>query len=151
MSIGFLVWHYARVLDRWVHSRALQILQLWEQGWAGRFDRLPADPDDTGFAFTDEQMEVFEAPPAELLLAYAEMARNKAIEFLEGLDDYALENVTVVNPRGGRITLQTMFQQLIWEFNQHSGQIAYLRGLQRGNENPVYSGGVLEAAAEDAE
>ena len=151
MSIGFLVWHYARVLDRWVHTRALEALQLWEQGWASRFDRLPADPNDTGFAFTDEQMEGFETPPASLLIAYAEIARNKAMELLDGLDDYSLENVTVPNPRGGRITLETMFQQLIWEFNQHGGQIAYLRGLQRGNENPRYSGGVLEAAAEDAE
>jgi hypothetical protein len=44
-----------------------------------------------------------------------------------------------------------MFQQLIWEFNQHGGQIAYLRGMQRGIEDPAYSGGALEAAARDAE
>tara|TARA_B100000315_G_scaffold200144_1_gene192227 strand:- start:1369 stop:1824 length:456 start_codon:yes stop_codon:yes gene_type:complete len=151
MSIGFLVWHYARTLDRWVHSRALEAPQLWEQGWASQFERLPLDPNDTGYGFTAEQLEEFDAPPVPVLLAYAEMARNKAIEFLEGLDDYALENVTISNPRGGRITLATMFQQLIWEFNQHGGQIAYLRGMQRGIEDSAYSGGVLEAAAEDAE
>jgi hypothetical protein len=151
MSIGFLVWHYARTLDRWVHTRALEALQLWEQGWASQFERLPSDSDVTGYGFTAEQLEGFETPPASVLLAYAGMARNKAMELLEGLDDYSLEEVTIPNPRGGRISLATMFQQLIWEFNQHGGQIAYIRGMQRGIEDPAYSGGVLEAAAEDAE
>ncbi len=77
-------------------------------------------------------------------------AKSNAFEFLDSLDDAALDSVTVTNPRGGKISLAIMFQQLIWEFNQHGGQIAYIRGLQKGLEHPGYSGGMLEAQAKDA-
>ena len=151
MSIGFLAWHYGRALDNWINTRALEAPQLWEQGWASRCDRLPPDPSDTGFGFTVEQLDAFRAPPASVLLGYAQAARGKATEFLDGLNDATLERVKIANPRGGWITLATMFQHLIWELNQHGGQIAYLRGLQRGIENPAYSGGALEEAARDAD
>ena len=45
------------------------------------------------------------------------------------------------------MTLANMCQQLLWEFNQHGGQIGYIRGLQRGLEDPAYSGGLLEGLA----
>lgn len=151
MSIGFLAWHYGRTLDRWIHTRVLEAIQLWEQGWASQFDRLPPDPNDTGYGFTPEQLEAFQAPAASVLLGYAQAAKNKTAEVLDGLDDDALERVMLTNPRGGQISLSTMFQQLIWEVNQHGGQIAYLRGMQRGLEDPSYSGGTLEAAARNAQ
>ena len=150
MSIGFLVWHYGRTLDRWIHMRVLETNQVWVQGWADRFNRLPPDPNDTGYGFTGRQVQEFQSPPASVLLEYALAAKNKTIEFLDTLDDDALERVTIANPRGGQINLATMFQQLIWESNQHGGQIAYLRGLQKGLEDPAYSGGMLEARAKDA-
>ena len=151
MSIGFLVWHYGRTLDRWIHTRVLEILQLWEQGWASRFDQLPPDPDNTGYGHTSEQLERFQVPSVEVLLSYATAAKNKTIEFLDSVDDEILEQVTLVNPRGGRIPLVLMFQQLLWEVNQHGGQIAYLRGLQRGIEDRTYTGGILESVAQDAQ
>ena len=150
MSIGFLVWHYGRTLDRWIHTRALEAIQLWEQGWASQFDRLPPDPNDTGYQFTVEQLRAFKTPPVSVLMGYVSAAKTKAMDFLEQLDDDALERVMINNPRGGQINLATMFQQLLWEFNQHGGQIAYLRGLQRGLEEPGYSGGMLEAEARNA-
>ncbi len=150
MSIGFLVWHYGRTLDRWIQARALNTVQLWEQGWAGRFNRLPADPNDSGYGFTGQQVQEFQSPSASVLLEYALAAKSKAFEFLDSLDDDALDSVTVTNPRGGKISLAIMFQQLIWEFNQHGGQISYIRGLQKGLEEPGYSGGMLEAQAKDA-
>jgi len=150
-SIGFLVWHYGRTLDRWIHTRLQGVLQLWEQGWAGQFERMPPDPNDTGYGFTFEQLEAFKTPSASALLGYAQAVKDRAAEFLEALDDDTLERVMTDNPRGGQITLATVFQQQIWEFNQHGGQIAYLRGLQRGIEDPMYSGGMLEKEARDAQ
>ena len=150
MSIGFLVWHYGRTLDRWIQTRALESIQLWEQGCADRFNRQPPDPNESGYGFTGQQVQEFQSPPASVLLAYALAAKNKTIEFLDNLDDDALERIPIGNPRGGHINLATMFQQLIWESNQHGGQIAYLRGLQKGLEDPGYSGGMLEAQAKDA-
>ena len=34
-SIAFLVWHYGRTLDRWLHTRLKGDAQVWEDGeWA---------------------------------------------------------------------------------------------------------------------
>jgi hypothetical protein len=54
--------------------------------------------------------------------------------------------VTVASPFGGWLTLASVYQQLIWEVNQHGGQIAYLRGMQRGIENPMQLSSVWEGA-----
>ena len=146
-SIGFLVWHYARTLDRWVNSRAQEIPQLWEGGWAEQMGRTAADPNDTGYGYTPEQLQEFVVPPLPVMLEYAEAVRARTNVYLASLDDGDFFQITVVNPRGGTIGLATMCQQLIWEFNQHGGQIAYLRGMQRGLEDPGYSGGLLEELA----
>ena len=48
-SIAFLVWHYGRTLDRWLHTRLKGDAQVWEVGdWAKRLGRAPAKGDDTG-------------------------------------------------------------------------------------------------------
>ncbi len=148
MSIGFLVWHYGRTMDRWIRFRAQGEPQRWEQGWAARFDRLPADPNDTGYGFGERQLRDFQLPAAPFLLEYASAGKNEAMAFLGGLDDAALETSVIDNPRGGKINLAAMFQQLIWECNQHGGQMAYLRGMLRGIEDPAYSGGLLEREAQ---
>lgn len=149
-SIGFLVWHYARTLDRWINSRVLGVPQLWDQGWADKFGRLPPDSNDTGYGFTVQQVQEFQSPSASIMLGYALAAKDHTLDYLDQLDDDALESRMIANPRGGEISLSAMFQQLIWESNQHGGQIAYLRGLQRGIEDPAYSGGMLEAEAGNA-
>ncbi len=41
--------------------------------------------------------------------------------------------------------MSTLFQQLLWELNQHGGQIGYLRGMQRGIEDASYTGGLFES------
>ena len=150
MSIGFLAWHYARTLDRWIHSRVLETTQIWEQRWAESFGRLPPDPNDTGYGYSPERLQQFNSPEASVLLGYAADAKDSTISYLNGVDDDSLDRVTITNPRGGRISIATMFQQLIWECNQHGGQIAYIRGLQRGIEDAAYSGGMLESEAEHA-
>jgi hypothetical protein len=135
-SIGFLVWHYGRALDMWFQSGVKGEAQLWEsQGWAEKFNRAPANPRDVGFGFNEEQLAAFDAPSIELLLDYAEASRANAMGYIEGLDDADLEKVVVNNPiaaHGGELPLVTMCEMLIWEVNQHGGQMAYLRGLQKG-------------------
>ena len=86
----------------------------------------------------------FRVPDVSTLMGYAEAAKANAMEYLRGLDDEALERVMVPNPAGDPITLASLFQQLVWELNQHGGQIAYLRGMQRGIEDRFYTGGVLK-------
>ena len=146
-SIGFLVWHYGRTLDRWIHSRLQSVPQLWEQGWAVRLGQEVTDPNDTGYSYGPERLAAFQPPDTTILLEYAAAALEAAKAYLASRDDADFDATSVVNPRGGTMTLANMCQQLLWEFNQHGGQIAYLRGMQRGLEDSSYSGGLLERLA----
>ena len=146
-SIGFLVWHYGRTLDRWIHSRLQNAPQLWEQGWATRLGQVITDPNDTGYGYGPEQLQAFHPPDTASLLEYAAATLEAAKGYLASRSDTDFDNTVVVNPRGGTMTLGNMCQQLLWEFNQHGGQIAYLRGMQRGLEDSSYSGGLLEGLA----
>lgn len=146
-SIGFLVWHYGRTLDRWIHSRLRDAPQLWEQGWAARLGQETIGPNDTGYGYGPDRLQAFQPPDAAALLEYAAAALEAAQSYLSARVDADFDAIAVVNPRGGAMTLANMCQQLIWEFNQHGGQIAYLRGMQRGLEDPAYSGGLLEGLA----
>ncbi len=146
-SIGFLVWHYGRTLDRWIHSRLQDVPQLWEQGWAARLEQEVTDPNETGYGYGPEQLAAFQTPDTPALLEYAAAALEAAKTYLASRTDADFDTTPVVNPRGGTMTMANLCQQLIWEFNQHGGQIAYLRGMQRGLENSSYSGGLLEGLA----
>ena len=64
------------------------------------------------------------------------------MQFLKGLKEESLDN-TVIKARWGDISVTTMFQQIIWEFNQHGGQMAYVRGILRRIEDRTYNGGVI--------
>ncbi len=146
MSIGFVVWHVARVQDFLIQTVAKSAPQLWEGEWADRLNRSPGDPQDMGFGFMDEQLEAFQVPPVSVLLGYLEVTRANILEHLRGLDDASLEEVKVASPMGGQLTLASLYQQTIWELNQHGGQIGYLRGMQRGIEDPMDIGTVWGAA-----
>ena len=61
-SIGFLVWHYGRTLDRWIHSRLLGVPQLWEQGWAERLGQEAIDPNETVYGYGPAQLRDFQSP-----------------------------------------------------------------------------------------
>ena len=150
-SIAFLVWHYGRTLDRWLHTRIKGDAQVWEGGgWAEKLGRAPAVESDTGYGFTPDQLKTFKAPSTGPLLEYVALVRQESIDYFEPLSEADFDTITVANPRGGTMPLAVMCQQLIWEFNQHGGAMAYLRGEQRGLEDPGYSGGRLESLAEKA-
>ena len=146
-SIGFLLWHYGRTLDRWIHARLQAAPQLWEQGWAARLGQESIGPDDTGYGYGPDRLQAFRPPPTAAMLEYAAATLAAAQDWLAARSEADFGSIPVVNPRGGAMTLAHMCQQLIWEFNQHGGQIAYLRGMQRGLEDAAYSGGLLEGLA----
>ena len=112
----------------------------------GPVQPAPANPEDSGFGFLGEQLEAFQVPEASDLRSYIEATRANALEHLRGLDDATLQSASVAGPAGGQVTLASISQQMVWELNQHGGQIAYLRGMQRGIEDPMDVGTVFGAA-----
>ncbi len=130
-SIGFLVWHYGRAMDLWIQNQAQSVPQLWETEWAQRFGREP-DPNDLGFGYTADQLAAFKLPTLSILLGYAEATHTSARRYLDGLDDDTIAQTTVKHRNGKPLPLAELFEMLLCEVNQHGGQIAYLRGMQRG-------------------
>ena len=82
-------------------SRAQGNPQLWEGGWAEQMGRSPADPNDTGYGYTPEQLQQFVVPPLPMMLEYAEAVRARADVYLASLDDADFQEITVVNPGAG--------------------------------------------------
>ncbi len=136
-GIGFIVWHIARVEDRWLVGFAKDNgTEHWiRDSWAARCG-LPKG--DTGVGFTLEQIDNFQMPPLAEVLAYFDAVREDMLTYLRGLNDTDLEAAPgrAPFPEVGTLppdfTIGRMFRQLIGEYNQHLGQISYLRGLQRG-------------------
>ncbi len=126
--IGWMLWHTMRVEDMWIQFFIQGQPELWERdGWHARFG-LPAR--DNGFGHTPEQVANFQAPDLALLLSYGESVRAGTLEYLRSLtpEDFDL----VPRQRRPNLTVGVVFRQLIAEFFQHQGQIAYLKGLKRG-------------------
>ncbi len=138
-SIGFMVWHVARVEDRWLHRFAYDTAEVWQRdGW---YQRCGLPEHDTGVGYTAVQVTSFPHPDLATLQAYFDAVRHALVTYVRSLDTSALDvhpqRIPFPEVSGGRplpadFTIGRMFRQLIGEENQHFGQIAYLRGLQRG-------------------
>jgi hypothetical protein len=143
-SIAFIVWHVARIEDRWFQRFAQEATEVWIRGgWA---QKTGISEHDTGGGYTAEQLAQFPVVKGEDLRQYFEAVRKETLSFLRGLEpkdfDFAPERPTAPDrPRAlsGKAfegcTIGRMFRQIVAEFNQHLGQVQYLRGLQRGINN----------------
>ena len=126
--IGWMLWHTIRVEDMWIQFFVQRQPELWERdGWHEKFG-LPTR--DNGFGHTPEQVANFPALDLAELLRYGEAVRAATLEYLRGLAPEDFDRV----PREQRPNLSVggVLMQLLGEFYQHQGQIAYLKGLKRG-------------------
>ncbi len=138
-SIGFLFWHMARVEDGWVNRLILRKPHLWvSDGWAKKLG-MPEDMRDMGYNYTQEQVTAYRSPPLPLLLDYSAAVRNATNAFLDTWNP-AADGPTVKTGWGAMITVAEVFAQLVWEMNQHGGQVAYIKGLKQGMQSPQYMG-----------
>ena len=129
-SIGFILWHQIRCEDSMVQGMIQQKPQVWVSGkWHQRLG-VTENPQDDGWGYTAEQVAAFLVPELKELLGYAEAIRTQTIKYLKATTADKLEQV-VQTPMGELTTGQSL-ALLLSEIAQHTGQIAYLRGLQRG-------------------
>ena len=130
-SIGFIIWHQARCEDAFIQSMIQQKPQVWvSEKWHEKLN-LPDNPQNIGYGYTSEQVTAFPVPKLKNLLEYAEATRARTVEYLKAIANDSLEHV-VQTDFFGKVTIGQIFAILLCEINQHIGQIAYLRGLQRG-------------------
>lgn len=127
-SIGWTAWH----LSRWKDQLGALLTgepQAWERdGWAPRF-RMDAGR--TGAGDTLQQVADFR-PERDLLLGYVEAAHTLTLERVQALtDDRLMAEVTYWQGEEPRPVWRAL-AGTVMDFTQHTGQIAYLRGLISG-------------------
>ncbi|QOD42806.1 mycothiol transferase [Clavibacter zhangzhiyongii] len=126
-SVGWLVWHLARVQDAQVADVA-GAEQAWTTGgWAERF-ALPFEDAATGYGQTSEDVAALAGATAELLLGYLDAVQAATLAYLAGLDDSELDRVVdeAWNPP---VTLAARLVSVLSDDLQHAGQASYLAGL----------------------
>ena len=124
--IGWLMWHLTRVQDR-----AVAGMQLWiRDGWHAKLGR-EADPEERGNGDTPEQVAAFAAPSAALLVEYYVAARAFVNELLDTLEADDPERL-VPGFGAAMVPLSSRAAGLVIEAVQHTGQVAYARGVVQG-------------------
>lgn len=126
-SIGWLVWHLARVQDDHI-ADAAQIDQVWtSQGWVDRFG-LPFDPSAIGYGHSSDEVGAVRVEPGELLTDYQDAVHEQTVRYVERLTDDDLPRVvdTRWNPP---VTLAVRLVSVVSDGLQHAGQAAYVRGV----------------------
>ena len=115
------------MVSSWLQHKS----QLWiSEQWCHKL-KLPDDPDVDGYGYTAEQVAAFPVPPLSDLLGYGEAVRARTKEYLGSKKGSGLDEV-VETPVFGEMSVGQIFSVLLSEIAFHTGQIAYLRGLQRG-------------------
>jgi uncharacterized damage-inducible protein DinB len=127
--IDFAVWHMARVEDHWIQVFAQHAGSVWQcEGWSDRFG-IP-EPDH-GAGYTAEQVRDLPSFDMDPMMANFDAVRVETHGYLDRMTEATLAEALQPGPRHD-YTIANMFSHLIVEEAQHVGQVAYLRGIQRG-------------------
>lgn len=126
-SIGWLLWHLARVQDDHI-AGAAGLEELWtSQGWAESF-ALPDGVEGIGYGHTSEQVGLVRGFDAELVLAYYDAVHERTAAFVRGLDDGELDRV-VDESYEPPVTLGVRLVSVVSDCLQHAGQAAFVAGV----------------------
>jgi uncharacterized damage-inducible protein DinB len=126
-SIGWLVWHLTRVQDSHV-AEVLGEEQIYlSGGWAPRFG-LKADPSDSGYGHSAEQVASVRPESAQVLVDYYGAVHERTLGYLRGLTAEDLDRV-VDRAWDPPVTLGVRLISVVDDAAQHVGQAAYVRGL----------------------
>ncbi|MDN3242483.1 mycothiol transferase [Glycomyces tritici] len=126
-SIGWLVWHIARLQDDHVADAAGREQTWTADGWYDRF-ALKLEPRDIGYGHTVEQAEQVTGLKASELRAYYDAVHEATAAYIEGLTAADLDRV--VDTRWDpEVTLGVRLVSVVNDNQQHTGQAAYVRGL----------------------
>ncbi|MFT8396459.1 mycothiol transferase [Propionibacterium sp.] len=124
--IAWLSWHIDRCMDAQM-APLMDLPQIWDQGWRERFG-LPYPPLAMGYGQTSEEVAQFDLVDAQLLLGYHHevAALVRTVLAAERNKDLGRIVDTRWDPP---VTAAVRLVSVINDVNQHTGQIAYLKGL----------------------
>lgn len=131
-TIGWLLWHTARSLDRTVGDVMLGE-QLWiRDKWYEKFGRRP-DPNETGWGHSFEEVGKFRVPDIKTLRDYQRAVIEVSIKYIKELTEEELDRQCPLSTHPGTmVSAGNRIIGNIGEHFQHVGQAAYIRGLLKG-------------------
>jgi uncharacterized damage-inducible protein DinB len=128
--VGWLMWHLSRVQDN--HFSAAEGKEhAWiTEGWNAKFGRENEGATDRGNGHTSEQVAAFKSPDVEMLIAYYKAVRAHTDAFLDSLTEADMDRpVPSLAADGSTVPLHDRIEMSLLDTVQHSGQVAFLRGL----------------------
>ena len=128
--IDFVVWHMARVEDAHLHRMIQNKEQIWiREGWDEHFGMKGAG---TGFGYTTEDVVTLPKFDITQMLEYYDAVRAEVFDFIDNLSSSDLDVELVEKRKSTFNTPGKTLSHLIVEEAEHTGQIRYLRGIQKG-------------------
>jgi uncharacterized damage-inducible protein DinB len=126
-TLGWLVWHLARVQDDHI-AEILETSQIWtDGGWAGRFGLEP-DPANTGYGHSSAEVAAVRPDGPDALMQYLDAVDQRTRSVLEQLRPVDLDRI-VDRRWDPPVTLGVRLISIADDGLQHAGQAAYVRGL----------------------
>ena len=125
-SITFILWHMTRVEDFFVNRVIKREKELYEtERWQEKLG-TPVK----AYQYTVEELQAWPAPKLEVLREYADSVREKTTDFVNSTTPEILSEVP--RPERSPDSVGVTLGHISTEIALHVGQIAYLRGIQRG-------------------
>jgi len=125
-SIAFILWHTMLVEDIFINRVIQGGKEIHEtEGWQEKLG-TPAK----AHQFTREELQAWPVPKLEVLKEYANSVQERTLTFLKSITAEKLDEVPL--PDTSPNSTGVMLGHLCNEIARHVGQIAYLRGIQRG-------------------
>lgn len=126
-SIGWLVWHLARVQDHHV-AELLDGDQVWVSGdWPQRFG-LVADSQNIGYGHTADDVAAVKPESAGALLGYLAAVEKPTNDLIAGLSAADLDRI-VDRRWDPPVSMGVRLVSIADDSLQHVGQACYLRGM----------------------
>ena len=125
-SIAFTLWHLSRVEDFLVNRVIQRQKELYEaENWQEKLG-TPVK----AYQYTVEEVQDWPVPKLEVLREYANSVREKTLTLIQSIPSEKLSELA--RPDRPPDTIGDILGHMSTEIAMHVGQIAYLRGVQRG-------------------
>jgi uncharacterized damage-inducible protein DinB len=129
-SISWIVWHMARVEDRWLNRVLRSDVERWiRDGWHEKFGM---SKEAHGYGETETEVRAMPEVAMSDLLTYFDAVRQSTLAYLERMTSADIEASYAHPPRLTNITGSWILGHILVEESQHLGQVAYIRGMIRG-------------------
>ncbi|MCL5108965.1 MAG: DinB family protein [Chloroflexi bacterium] len=129
--MGWLAWHIGRIQDSQIADLMGKEQAYIAERWYEKFGR-PADPQDTGFGQTPEQVAAFRAPEPKVLLDHYRAVEARTLAYVAGLRDDDLSRELDEPQFQPLPTVGVRLVSIMADDLEHVGQVAYVRGLLQG-------------------